>query len=258
MSQDVPSLRRDAIQARLAAGQPVASGALAEEFGVSEDAVRRDLRALAAEGRCRRVYGGALPLDAGLPMDVRDTRGVPAKRALARAAVPLIEPGRFLFLDSGSTNLRLAEALPYGLDLTVATNSISIAAAIATRADLELLIVGGAVDTAVGGCIDSEAVAALSRLNIDLCFLGACALSADGGVSAFGIADAAFKRALTLRSARTMVLATNDKLNARAPHRIVPIDQIERIVLEHDAPHSAAQALAAAGTLVSRAAPPKR
>ncbi|WP_271025209.1 DeoR family transcriptional regulator [Rhizobium sp. RCAM05973] len=39
----------------------IVAASLAVEFNVSEDAVRRDLRALAAEGKCRRVYGGALP-----------------------------------------------------------------------------------------------------------------------------------------------------------------------------------------------------
>jgi len=59
---ELPIARRDIILSRLDEGQPVTAAALALEFDVSEDAIRRDLRALAAEGRCRRVYGGALPL----------------------------------------------------------------------------------------------------------------------------------------------------------------------------------------------------
>ena len=35
---------------------------LADELGLSEDSVRRDLRELAAAGLCQRVYGGALPV----------------------------------------------------------------------------------------------------------------------------------------------------------------------------------------------------
>lgn len=51
MSDYLPLSRRDAIEARLASGQQVFANTLADEFGVSEDAIRRDLRALAAEGR---------------------------------------------------------------------------------------------------------------------------------------------------------------------------------------------------------------
>src|SRR5690349_184638 len=67
MSDELPLARRDEIAGRLSAGQPVVAAALATEFGVSEDAIRRDLRALAAEGRCRRVYGGALPVGGMTP-----------------------------------------------------------------------------------------------------------------------------------------------------------------------------------------------
>ncbi len=80
------------------------------------------------------------------------------KEALARAAVPQIQRGELVFLDSGSTNLALVGLLPEDYDLTVATNSIDIAAAVLRRADLLLIMIGGAVDPAVGGCVDASAV----------------------------------------------------------------------------------------------------
>jgi DeoR/GlpR family transcriptional regulator of sugar metabolism len=58
----VAEIRRNEIENRLKRGLPVNATALAEQFLVSEDAVQRDLRALAAEGKCKRVYGGAIPL----------------------------------------------------------------------------------------------------------------------------------------------------------------------------------------------------
>src|SRR5436305_119338 len=145
---DIPLARRDDIAARLAAGQPVNSGVLATEFGVSEDAIRRDLRALAAAGLCRRVYGGALPLASGVvPFSDRLGADVERKRALARAAMPLVAPGSFLFLDNGSTSLVVAEELPRDSDLIAATSSIEIAATLAARGDVQIHMVGGEVDT---------------------------------------------------------------------------------------------------------------
>src|SRR3954470_7977530 len=105
MNVEVPLARRDLILNRLEHGQPVAAAALAAEFGVSEDAIRRDLRALASEGRCRRVYGGALPLAGGMtPMAARIGQDHERKLALARTTARTIQRGEFLFLDSGSTN----------------------------------------------------------------------------------------------------------------------------------------------------------
>src|SRR3954453_16923524 len=104
-----PLGRRQRIADRLVRGQPVVATSLAAEFHVSEDAIRRDLRALASEGGCRRVYGGALPLAGGMtPMAARIGQDRERKLALARTTARTIRHGEFLFLDSGSTNLALA------------------------------------------------------------------------------------------------------------------------------------------------------
>ncbi|TXD66188.1 DeoR/GlpR transcriptional regulator, partial [Mitsuaria sp. TWR114] len=69
---DLPQARRQLIAERLSAGQSVVAADLATEFKLSEDAIRRDLRALAADGLCRRVYGGAVPVqDSDRPLAAR-------------------------------------------------------------------------------------------------------------------------------------------------------------------------------------------
>lgn len=245
---DMPHARRDAIAARLAAGQSVSAPALATEFAMSEDAIRRDLRALAAAGLCRRVYGGALPLAPGVvPIEQRMDKDVARKRRLARAAMPLVAPGSFVFLDNGSTSLVIAEELPRDSDLIVATSSIEIAAVLAARRDVQIHMIGGEVNSVIGGSVDAIALEAVGRLNIDTCFLGICALSAEGGVSAFDAADAVFKRALVARSRDTLVLAMNEKIGARAPHRIATLEGIAQVIVEHDADAAAIDALRAAG-----------
>jgi DeoR/GlpR family transcriptional regulator of sugar metabolism len=252
-----PLARRDIILARLAAGQSVAAAALAVEFSVSEDAIRRDLRALATEGRCRRVYGGALPLlKATAPMATRLAEGRDRKLALGRKAAPLVQAGQFIFLDSGSTNLAFVEALPEDLELTVATNSIDIAAAALRRSDLRLIVVGGDVNPSVGGCVDAQATLSLMKMNVDLGVIGACAVSCATGVSAYDLSDASFKRALLGASRKRLVLVTREKLAARAPHRVADLRDIDAFVVEHDAEAKAIAELAAAGCEVLIADPP--
>ncbi|WP_076887313.1 DeoR/GlpR family DNA-binding transcription regulator, partial [Burkholderia pseudomallei] len=157
---------------------------------------------------------------------------------------------------SGSTALALVEYLPEDAELTIATNSIDIAAAVLRRADLSLIMIGGAVDQAVGGCVDASAVQSVARMNIDRGFLGACALSPQRGLAAFGLADATFKRAVVAASARCVVLATTDKLAARAPHRVAALDEIDCIVVEHDLPREDRAALSSAGASILAANPP--
>ncbi|MBN3751715.1 DeoR/GlpR transcriptional regulator [Paraburkholderia sp. Tr-20389] len=251
MNDDIPLARRDEIANRLAQGQPVVAAALAAEFNISEDAIRRDLRALAAEGRCRRVYGGALPVTpASVPMASRIDKAQERKSALARAALPLIQPGELLFLDSGSTNLALVDLLPEEADITVATNSVDIGAAVLRRSDIQLIVIGGAVDAAVGGCVDANAVQTVAQMNIDRCFIGTCAISPKSGISAYDLADATFKRAVLASSEHSVVLALTEKFDTRAPYKAATIGELECVVVEHDLPRAERQALSKAGISV--------
>jgi len=249
----VPSARKQAIAVRLADGHAVVAAELAAEFRVSEDAIRRDLRMLAAEGVCKRVYGGALPLAQPTPMARRLDQAQTRKDALARAAAATIRPGEFLFLDNGSTNLALVPHLPADPALTVATNGVEIAAAVARRGDLRLIVLGGAVDLALGGCVDAAAVTALRRLNIDRAFVGACAVDPAAGLSAFDAGDAVLKGALVDASYETVAMVTNEKLGTRAPFRFASAGRLSLLVVEHDAPPAACVALGQAGATLQLA-----
>src|SRR6202046_3580896 len=106
-------IRRSEIETRRLRGLPVNATALAKEFLVSDDTIRRDLRGLAAEGKCKRVYGGGLPIAPdGVPLEHRLLKDSKEKRALALAALSLLSEVSTVFLDSGSTNLALAREIP--------------------------------------------------------------------------------------------------------------------------------------------------
>ncbi|EJZ20601.1 DeoR/GlpR family DNA-binding transcription regulator, partial [Rhizobium sp. Pop5] len=113
-------LRRD--------GQAIAKR-VAEEFALSEDTIRRDLREMAAEGLLKRVHGGAMPLAPELP-DFTARRSVSSdvKVRLGAKAVAMVKPGQMIFLDGGTTTAEIARQLPRNMPLTVATHSPTIAA----------------------------------------------------------------------------------------------------------------------------------
>jgi DeoR/GlpR family transcriptional regulator of sugar metabolism len=237
MRGPVAEIRRNEIENRLKRGQPVNATALAEEFLVSEDAVRRDLRALAAEGKCKRVYGGAIPLSPeGGPLEHRLLSNVHEKRALSLAALSLLSEASTVFLNSGSTNLALAREMPLDRALTVVTNSISIAAALLERKNLKVIVIGGEIDPDAEAAIGSSAIREAQRFNFDLCFLGVCAASVSLGIGAFQIADAEFKRILIERSERIAALITVDKVETRAPFHVAALAALDYVVLEHNTP----------------------
>lgn len=165
------------------------------------------------------------------------------KRALACAALRLIREGQTLFLDTGSTNLQLAARLPSDLALTVVTNSVPAAAILMGRPGIALVLIGGSVNTTVGGCVDARATAELRRFRFDLCFLGACAMSVENGLAGFDMADVDFKRSLLDVSTTSALLLTSTKLRTSAPFHIGPVTDVGHFVFEHDAPVEVLSAL---------------
>src|SRR5690349_13435446 len=124
--------RKQLILERLRADGQIVAATLSQELGLSEDTIRRDLRALAAEGLLQRVHGGALPASrALLSFSARREIEPEGKRSIARAAAALIQPGQLAFLDGGTTCQQLARALAPELAATVVTHSPTIAVELA-------------------------------------------------------------------------------------------------------------------------------
>src|ERR1700685_3130278 len=245
------AIRRNEIESRLLRGLPVNATALAKEFLLSEDAIRRDLRALAAEGKCKRVYGGGLPISPdGVPFEHRLLNDSKEKRALALAALTLVSEASTVFLDSGSTNLALAREMPHDRSLTIATNSISIAGALLERKNFKVIVLGGEIERETGAAIGLSAIREAERLSFDLCFLGACAVSMSLGIGAFQLADAEFKRTLIARSDRTAALVTMDKVETRAPFQVAALAVLDHIVLEGGTSEEIVSSFSNAGTTV--------
>jgi DeoR/GlpR family transcriptional regulator of sugar metabolism len=78
----------------------VNASVLAIEFSTSEDTIRRDLRDLAAQGFCQRVYGSAvLRSAASTPITVSASETQARKEALGRGMSKLLQVGQFIFID---------------------------------------------------------------------------------------------------------------------------------------------------------------
>ncbi|SFB26799.1 transcriptional regulator, DeoR family [Rhizobium sp. NFR07] len=228
--------RQAQILAELRVKGRVSAQELALAFDVSEDTVRRDLREMAARGECERVYGGALlPGAKTVPLRTRMDEQPDRKAMLGEMAAGLLVEGSVVFFDAGSTNLAIARSLPDGLRLTAVTNTPVIAAELAGRAGIELVVIGGRVDPAVGAAIDATAIRQLETMRPDLCILGACGLTLEDGLAADVFEDAAFKRLACAAAKRSLAAITTDKLGHRAAFHVHDLAAPLSLVLEADA-----------------------
>lgn len=252
----LPGERLQAIEAALQAQGRVVAAELAQRFGVSEDSIRRDLRELAQQGKCRRIYGGALlPTLEPTTLDERRQVAPDRKRDIAALAVGLLRPRQVVMIDAGSTNLAIAASLPQELSLTVVTNAPEVAMLAAARNGVEVLLLGGRFERRVGGVLGMQAIEQVRAIRADLCFPGACAVDPGSGVWGMDPEEAALKRAMIAASSATVVAATTEKLGAEATFLVAPVERIDHVLLDGDASDAQAAAFQSLGIRVHRPAP---
>jgi DeoR/GlpR family transcriptional regulator of sugar metabolism len=127
---------------------------------------------------------------------VRNAENTDRKAALGAALAELVTKGQFVFIDGGTTNLAAACMIPKHFGLTVATQDPAIAAVLATREDVTLILIGGQIKPHLGSAVGVEATRQRMDLRPDLLLLGLCAMAPQTGVWAFDTEDAAFKQCL--------------------------------------------------------------
>lgn len=114
---------------------------LAEEFQVTAETVRRDLKALDRAGLVRRVHGGAIPagrLDFEPDLAERESTAADEKDRIVRAALAELPEEGSVVLDAGSTVARLAAEFPLDRALTVVTHALPVAARLADHPGIDL------------------------------------------------------------------------------------------------------------------------
>ncbi|HIE0659576.1 TPA: DeoR/GlpR family DNA-binding transcription regulator [Providencia rettgeri] len=225
--------RQDYILAQLSKNGRVIATELATEFGISEDAIRRDLRELARLGLCRRVYGGALlPAPNFGDIKQRTTNLTENKHKLAKRVAEYIENCQTVFIDASSTNITIATELPKTKKITVITNAPAVAVALSEHPLCKVVVLGGIFNQIKGACLGSSTIQELKKIYIDVLILGACGVDKTLGVTALEPEEAEFKRCLLEQSSRVVVAVTSNKIGTVAPYKLAEMSEIDILVIE--------------------------
>lgn len=212
--------------------------ALAAEFEVTPETVRKDLTNLERQGLVRRVHGGAIPVtrlafEPAVSQRAEQMSG--EKDRIAKAALAELPSAGAILLDAGTTTARIAEFLPSDRELTVVTNSLPIGLTLSVRPNLQVMLTGGRVRSRTLAGVGDWAVEALSRIRVDVAFIGANGISPEFGLTTPDQAEAAAKRAMISASRRSVVVADHTKLGEDYFAKFADLDVIDTIVTDDGA-----------------------
>jgi DeoR family transcriptional regulator, aga operon transcriptional repressor len=227
---------------------------LAERFGVSQATLRRDLQILEEQRLLRRTHGGALAQDVlyELPVRYRHAQQREQKRRIAAEAVKRLPEGPLAIgLTGGTTTSEVARLLVERTDLTVVTNALNIAAELALRPRLKLVVTGGVSRSQSYELVGPWAEHTLRGVNVGLAVIGVDGISAEGGMTTHDEVEAHTNATLIERAAVTIVVADGSKVGRVLLARIAGIDDVDELITDDSAPEGPLDELRDAGLKVT-------
>jgi DeoR/GlpR family transcriptional regulator of sugar metabolism len=220
-------------------------GELAQEFGVTEPTIRKDLTVLQERGALKRTHGGAIALRPPIERELSDrtTTLRAAKSSIGKACSAMIGDGDSVFLDSGTTVAAVARALAAqapasARNIAVLTNAVDVASTLADVPDIEHLLIGGELRRASGSLVGAVALRSLQGYVVDIAFVSASGIS-EAGVTVASAAEAEIKSAIVHSARRVVVAADHTKIGVTDFARITSLDEIDTLVTDLPTPEFA-------------------
>jgi DeoR/GlpR family transcriptional regulator of sugar metabolism len=232
---------------------------LGEHFGVSAATIRRDLSELSKRGIIERAHGGAARRVRPAtetpepPLLKRSAIEADEKRRIGRAAAAHVRDGETIIISSGTTTAEMVSHLADRVGLTVITNAINIALAIAPFPAITVIMPGGVLrhsELTVLGALGEDA---MENLRADRLFLGSSAIHPDYGLSAENFAEARSDQTLMSAAREVVVLADHTKFGRVATVRVAPLARIRRLITGSETPPETVRLLQEQGIAVELA-----
>ncbi len=228
---------------------------MAEQFGVTVQTIRRDLGALALQGKLQRVHGGAILPSTVANIGYQDRRDLneSAKAAIAQACARDIPDGCSLFLNIGTTTEAVARALRAHRDIMVLTNNLNVANILVDNPNCEIIVVGGLLRRTDGGLVGTVTTDVIQQFKFDLAVISCSGLDQDGDMLDYDIQEVGVSQSILKQARRRFLVADQSKFRRRAPARIGSLAQMDSFYTDAAVPAALASACKSWGTAINLA-----
>ncbi len=244
-------LRHEIIRNMLQTKPYVSLHELEEAFpNVSGMTLRRDIEYFEKIGEAIKVRGGARSMkfittsmeDA---FSLRLNSNMTAKQKIALAAMDYIETGRSIFLDSGTTILKLAAIIP-DERISVLTTGPNVALELVKKNLPIINLVGGMINRDNISISGSQAISFIENINIDTAFLVPSGFSLENGFTSGNYSECEFKSYICEKAKKTVILADSSKLDKNLPYTFAGFSDIDVIITDEEVSSEFARAARAA------------
>lgn len=246
------SSRRKAIKDMLTEKPFVSLKELETAFpNVSSMTLRRDIEYFEQQGEAIKVRGGARSMKF-ITTSMEDSyhkrlsENIKAKERIARRALELIEPGHSIFLDAGTTVLRLAAMMPDERS-NITTTGPNIALELIKKTQPIVNLVGGMINRDNIYISGNQAISFLESVNIDMAVICPSGFSLKNGFTSGNYSECELKSMVVKKARSVVVLMDCSKLERTLPYTFCRLDEINTIITDEPLPKDVAEAAHNAG-----------
>ena len=203
---------------------------LARKFDVTPDCIRKDLKALSDQGLIKRVYGGAISVEALPERNVRKR----VERNAAEKSFEQIRDGEVVFLDISTTNLALARIIAASTKrMTVVSNMIDILQALATNDRVTSIGTGGTIEMEQNAFLGAFALSFIEPMRFDKAFLGTSGIDPQtGDVLTFDVDDGLLKRLAVKNAAHAYLMADVHKFSGEGSYVYATLSDFDAVITD--------------------------
>lgn len=203
--------RRNSILEKLQSEKRVVVSELSNQYGVSEETIRRDLEKLENDGLVIKSYGGAVLNEHSvfdLPFNVRKNKQIVEKQQIAELLAGIVRDGEAIMLDASSTSVYIAKRLKDKKKLTVITNSVEVLVELYDMSEWNVISTGGVSRQKSFALVGAHTDELISSYHVDKAIISCKGLDIHGGFTDADELNASCKRRM-LRAAKARILTVD-------------------------------------------------
>ena len=226
--------RRDTIVELTRQQRHVSVEVLADQLGVSAQTIRRDINKLCELNILRRRHGGAELFERQLntPYDERTTTNPEAKHAIAGVAASLVPDDSTVFISVGTTPAMVAEALKFRKRLTVVTNNLNAAMALAHEPTNRIILPGGELRLPDKDLLGDNVVELFSGYRAEFGIFGVGGVASDGSLLDFHRSEVRIREAMRQGCHQSLLVVDHTKFGRFAPAVGGHLSEVDRIIMD--------------------------
>lgn len=220
---------------------------LTQAFGMTPQTLRRDLNTLHEQGLLRRHHGGAGAVassTANTAYQQRRVQQAEEKQRIAAAVADHVPDHASLFINIGTTNDAIAQALLARRGLKVITNNLHVANTLGPREDFEVIIAGGQVRPSDGGIIGEATLDLVNQFKVDIAVIGISGIDEDGTLLDFDYHEVRVSQAMCANARQVFLAADHTKFGRKAMIRMGNLAQVHTLFTDARPPEPVVELLA--------------